>query len=147
MTDPAPPRSAPSFWPFRRRPLGDIAQAVLELMEDEAQWRVGFLALHHASAVVVRNTGFFVSVSAGDAGLRLEGRDQRAVDKAYTRLKRRLNDRNRALRADKLRAAMFLPRTHPSPQALPSSAVPSDESLEAVERRVRRLREAIALRT
>jgi len=132
-----------SLWPFRRRPLGDIAQGVLELMADESQWRSGLLALHHQSAdLTVRNTGLFLSVAVGEASLRLEGRDRYAVDRAYRRLKRRLTAHGHELRAERLRQAMALRREEPA--LLPS---PGEESIEAVEARVRSLRDAIILRT
>ena len=135
-----------SFWqainPFRRRPLGDIAQCVIDLMADEAQWRAGLLSVQHlASDLCVRNTGFYVSVSSGHASVRLEGRDAGAVERAYGQLRRRIKQRARALQEAALRRALVLPQQPAVPAAVLN--VP-EESIELVEQRVRRLREALA---
>ena len=134
-----------SFWPFRRRPFGEVAEAALALMSDETPWRAGILSLHHASGVVVRNTGFYLSVAAGGVGLRLEGRDRRAVDKAYRQLKRRLLANAQAVHAQRIRGVLH--GSQPPSLAVPAPTAPLEEPLEVVEERVRRLREAISLRT
>ena len=124
------------FWPFRRKPLGAVAQCIVELLEDEAAWRPGLLAMHHQrGGVVVRCTGLYTSVAAGAASVRLEGRDRRAVDRAYTAAKRRLAKRVQAEREQRVQEALGLP-TQPN-------EAPPPETIEAVEARVRRLRQAI----
>ena len=128
------------FWPFRRKPLGAVAQCIVELLEDDAAWRPGLLALHHQRAdVVVRCTGFFTTVAAGDASVRLEGRDWRAVDRAYAAAKRRLTRRLKAEREQRVQQALGLPTQPNEAPAFP----PPPETIEAVEARVRRLRQAL----
>jgi hypothetical protein len=115
-----------------------VAQSIVELLEDEAAWTPRLLALHHQRGdVVVRCTGFFTSVAAGSASVRLEGRDRRAVERAYTAAKRRLSRRLQADREQRVQEALGLPTQ-------PNEAAPSTETIEAVEARVRRLRQALA---
>jgi hypothetical protein len=135
------------FWqrynPFRPRPLGDIAQCVIDLMQDESQWRAHLLSVQHqASDLCVRNTGFFISVASGHASVKLEGRDASAVERAYGALRKRIKARARRLQEQALRRALVLPEPPPQPQVrrLP----PAEEPIEVVEQRVRRLREALA---
>ena len=140
---------APSFWqllnPFRRRPLGDIAQCVIDLMQDETQWRAHLLSVQHlASDLCVRNPGFFIAVASGGTSLKLEGRDARAVERAYGQLRRRIKERAREQQEARLRAALPLP---PTPSLPPRALPASEESIELVEQRVRRLREALARAT
>jgi len=120
---------------FRRKPLGPVAQCIVELLEDEAAWRTGLLALHHPRGVTVRCTGLFTSVTVGDASVRLEGHDRRAVDRAYAGAKRRLAQRLQAEREQRVQQALGLPTQPNEP--------PPPETIEAVEARVRRLRQAI----
>ena len=122
------------FWPFRRKPLGPVAQCIVELLDDEAAWRPGLLAMHRGD-IVVRCTGLFTSVAVGEAGVRLEGRDRRAVDRAYRAARRLLNQRLQAEREQRVQQALGLP-TQPN-------EAPPPETIEAVEARVRRLRQAI----
>ena len=136
-----------SFWqainPFRRRPLGDIAQCVVDLMADEGQWRAGLLSVQHLNSdLCVRNTGLYVSVTSGHASVRLEGRDRAAVERDYVRLRKRIKQRARALQEAALRRALVLPEA-PLPAPAVVLNVP-DEPIEVVEQRVRRLREALA---
>jgi hypothetical protein len=119
---------------------------VVDLLEDETSWRPRLLALHNDRAgVTVRAAGFFTSVTAGDASIRLEGRDGRAVEKAYEACKKRLKARRKGVEELRVRQALSLPAGTlvPAPEPEP----PSPESLELVEARVRRLRQAIAARS
>lgn len=123
---------------WRRKPPGDIAQAVIELMEDTALWRAGLCQVKHArSDLVVSHTGFFIAASVGAASYRFEGRDYRAVDKAWRRLKKRMARLKQAEAAERLRRAMALPGSPEPVLTLPP------ETLEQVEARVRRLRAAV----
>ena len=125
------------FWPFRRRPLGPVAQCIVELLDDETAWRHGLLAMHHQRGdVVVRCTGLFTSVAVGEAGVRLQGRDRRAVDRAYAAARRRITRRLQAEREQRVQQALGLPTQPNEP--------PPPETIEAVEARVRRLRQALA---
>ena len=141
MTEASPTRW---WWPFKRKPLGDVAQTVIELLQDESAWTPGMLCLRHDQAdVTVWCTGFFTTVSAGGASMRLQGRDEGAVERAYGKAKKRIVERRKTLEADKVRDALALPRqAQPAPLPLPA---PSSETLEAVEARVRKLREALAV--
>jgi hypothetical protein len=119
----------------RKKPLGDIAQHVVGLMEDPTRWRSGFLCAQHTEApIAIRNTGFSVSVVVSGASHRFEGRDARAVEKAYARLKKALLKLKQEQSAQRVREALALP--------LGQETAPL-ESIEAVEARVRRLREAV----
>jgi hypothetical protein len=120
----------------RKRSLGDIAQHVVGLMEDPSRWRAGFLCVSHTEApITIRNTGFSVSVAVSGARFAFEGRDARAVDKAYGRLKKGMERLKRDAAAQKVREALTLP--------LAAETAAPLESIEAVEARVRRLREAV----
>ena len=126
-----------SIWPFRRKPLGAVAQCIVELLDDESAWTPALLAMRHARGdVVVRCTGLFTAVSAGPASVRLEGRDRRAVERAYAAAKRRLAKRLQAEREQRVQQALGLPTQPIEP--------PPPETIEAVEARVRRLRQALA---
>ena len=139
----APARAA-GFWPFRRKPLGPVAQCIVELLEDEAAWRPRLLAMHHQRGdVVVRCSGFHTSVTAGAASVRLEGRDRRAVERAYAAAKRRLAERQQAERERRVHQALGLP-SEPAEAPPALGAIETDETIEAVEARVRRLRQALA---
>lgn len=123
---------------FRPKPPSDIAQALLALMADEGGWTRGILALNHERAGVrIGCNGFFVVVTAGQARMRLEGRDRQVVEAAYRKLKRRMALRRQAEAAQGMREALQL---QTPPEALPAPA----ETLELVEARVRRLRAAMA---
>ena len=145
MSPPPAPTAGRSWWPFRRKPLGEIAQCVVDLLEDETDWRPRLLALHNDRAcVTVRAAGFFTSVTAGEASIRLEGRDERAVVKAYEACRKRQKERRKGEEELRVRRALSLPAgTLIAPEA---PEPPSPESLELVEARVRRLRQAIAAR-
>ena len=141
MSDLSPP--PPWWWPFRRKPLGDVAQCVIELLQDESAWTPGMLCLRHDQAdVTVWCTGFFTTVSAGGASMRLEGRDEGAVERAYGKAKKRIVERRKTVQAHRVRDALALPRTTEPAPVLPS---PEPDNVEAVEARVRRLREALAV--
>jgi hypothetical protein len=138
----SPPRW---WWPFQPRPLGDVAQCVVELLQDEAAWTPGMLCLRHDQAdVTVWCTGFFTTVSAGGASMRLQGRDEGAVERAYGKAKKRIVERRKTLEAARVRAALSLP-PQPYQPVTKAPAPASPESLEAVEERVRRLRAALAV--
>ena len=122
---------------FRRKPPGDIAQCVIALMEDPARWRPGLLRVHHRDTELMVRNDWALVVCVGDAGLRLQGRDQRAVDKAYRKLKRRMAEARTAQAAQGVRERLALP-AEPGP-----GSAASIETIEAVEARVRRLREAV----
>ena len=123
---------------FRRKPPGDIAQAVIGLMKEPTHWRSGFLLIRHAhSDLIVRHTGFFISAAIGEAAYRFEGRDYRAVDKAWVKLKKAMAKQRQAEAAQRMREALVLP-----PPAGAAAALPT-ESIEQVEARVRALREAV----
>lgn len=127
-----------SRW-FRPKPPSDIAQALLDLMADDGGWTRGILALNHERAGVrIACNGFTVVVTAGAARMKLEGRDRRQVESAYGKLKQRMARRRQALAAHDMREALQLPA---APEALPAPA----ETMETVEARVRRLREAMAV--
>jgi len=122
---------------FRRKPPSDIAQALLALMADDGGWTRGILALNHERADVrIACNGFTVVVTAGPARMPLEGRDRHVVETAYRKLKKRMAERRKALAAHGVRQALQLPSPY---EALPAPA----ETLEVVEARVRRLREAM----
>ncbi len=98
--------------------------------------------MYDGFGLTVRCAGFFTSVTAGQASVRLEGRDERAVEKAYERCKKRIKARIKAEQERRVREALSLPA---GTVVLPQPAdPPSPESLELVEARVRRLRQAIA---
>jgi hypothetical protein len=123
---------------LRRKPPGDIAQAVIGLMGEPAHWTPGFLCVRHGhSELVVRHTGFFISAVIGAAAYRFEGRDYRAMDKAWVRLKKAMAKRRQAEAAQRLREALTLPPAADATLALPA------ETIEQVEARVRTLREAV----
>jgi hypothetical protein len=111
---------------------------VLELLEDEAGWRATWIGLRHRRASLgLRCWGWSVTVKAGRAAVRLEGRDGRVVGRACAALRRRLAERRRVEQANRVRDALALP---PDPAAGPAEP----ESIAAVEARVRRLRRAMA---
>ena len=146
MSPPPAPTAGRSWWPFRRKPLGEIAQCVVDLLADETGWRPRLLALHNERAdVTVRAAGFFTLVTAGEASIRLEGRDERAVVKAYEACKKRLKARRKGEEELRMRRALSLPAGTVIPAE--TAEPPSLESLELVEARVRRLRQAMAART
>ena len=123
---------------FRRKPPGDIAQAVIALMGDPARWRPGFLCVRHTETdLVVHNLGFFITACVGEVSYRFEGRDHWVVDRAYEKLKKRIAQHRQAEAAGRMREALKLPA-----DAAPALSQP-EESLEQVEERVRRLREAV----
>ena len=141
------PAGISRFWPFRRKPLGPVAQCIVELLEDEAAWRPRLMAMHHQrGGVVVRCSGFHTSVTAGSASMRLQGRDCRAVERAYAAAKRRLAERQKAERERRVHQALGLP-DQPAGAAPAAEAVETLETIEAVEARVRRLRQALAQAT
>ena len=125
---------------LRPKPPSDIAQAVIALMDDPAQWRGEHVfSLRHTSDLVIWNTGFFIRAELGGAGYRFDQRDQRAVNKAWIKLKKAMAQHRQSEAAARLRDALALP---PPPPARPQAALEPAESLEAVEARVRKLREA-----
>ena len=143
MSDEPPP---PWWWPFRRKPLGDVAACVIDLLQDESAWEPGMLCLRHRQAdVTVWCTGFFTTVSAGGASMRLEGRDEGAVERAYGRAKKRIVERRKRVQADRVREALPLPAPSGPEPGPPADADAEPDSLEAVEARVRKLREALAV--
>ena len=122
---------------WKRKPPGDIAQAVIGLMEDASRWKPGLLCVRHTQSDLVVRNDWCTAVVIGEARMRFEGRDQRAVDKAYRKLKKRLAEGRQQDAAQRVRDALALP-------ADPSEPAPVfTESIEAVEARVRRLREAV----
>jgi hypothetical protein len=130
---------------FRRKPPSDIAQALMGMMDDPSRWTVEPKALRHKDTDLVicvdwelAETGqwpFFAVV--GGHAFPLKGRDADAVWKAYRRLRPRAVKHAEAVAAQRVREQLMLPADSAAP--LP----PPTETLEAVEARVRRLREAV----
>lgn len=125
---------------WKRKPPSDVAQALIGLMDDPTRWTPGVFCVRHTqSDLLIRHTGFFIAAVVGDVGHRFEGRDYRAMDKGWVRLKKRMVKQRQAQSAQRLRDALALPPEAPALRA----PAPEPESLEAVEARVRQLRAAI----
>jgi hypothetical protein len=123
---------------WKRKPPSDVAQALIGLMDDPTRWTPGVFCVRHApSDLLIRHTGFFIAAVVGDVSHRFEGRDYRAMDKAWVRLKKRMLKQRQAESAQRLRDALALPA---DPVALPAAPA---ETLEQVEARVRQLRAAV----
>jgi len=128
---------------FRRKPPGDIAQAVLDLMVDPTRWTVEAKALRHKDVdLVIRKDWSLreqnqwpLAALVGDHVFPFrDDQDFGPVLKAYKRLRRDAEKHAEDVAGQEIRAKLALA---PAPPKF------SAEPIEVVEARVRHLREAM----
>lgn len=120
---------------------GDIAQHVIALMEDPARWQARLMSVRRTDLDLMVHVDWATAVSVGGVRMRFDGWDGWRVQRAYHRLRKRIAAQRQLQAAQRIREGLAIPPAAPALRT--PTLAPEPESLEAVEARVRLLREAI----